>query len=100
MHAFREFQAELEKLHQQSERSRRIERAAAVERIRALIADCAILPEELARAWEGTAHAPPAARATATTPKYRDPATGATWSGRGRAPKWLVGADRSRFEVR
>lgn len=25
-------------------------------------------------------------------PKYRDPKTGATWSGRGRAPAWLAGA--------
>ncbi|NIE66851.1 H-NS family nucleoid-associated regulatory protein [Burkholderia sp. Ax-1719] len=31
---------------------------------------------------------------------YRDPKTGATWSGRGRAPAWLAGAkDRSRFLI-
>ncbi|WP_176327894.1 H-NS family nucleoid-associated regulatory protein, partial [Burkholderia vietnamiensis] len=31
---------------------------------------------------------------------YRDPKTGATWSGRGRAPAWLVGAkDRSKFLI-
>lgn len=33
-------------------------------------------------------------------PKYRDPATGATWSGRGRAPAWLAGAkDRKAFLI-
>ncbi|WP_408220049.1 H-NS histone family protein [Paraburkholderia dilworthii] len=33
-------------------------------------------------------------------PKYRDPKSGATWSGRGRAPAWLSGAkDRSRFLI-
>jgi DNA-binding protein H-NS len=33
-------------------------------------------------------------------PKYRDPRTGATWSGRGRAPVWLAGAkDRTAFLV-
>lgn len=33
-------------------------------------------------------------------PKYRDPATGATWSGRGRAPAWLAGAkDRTAFLI-
>ncbi|WP_144157535.1 H-NS family nucleoid-associated regulatory protein [Paraburkholderia sp. BCC1885] len=32
--------------------------------------------------------------------KYRDPKTGATWSGRGRAPAWLVGAkDPSKFLI-
>lgn len=33
-------------------------------------------------------------------PKYRDPATGATWSGRGKAPSWLAGAtDRAVFLI-
>lgn len=33
-------------------------------------------------------------------PRYRDPATGATWSGRGRAPAWLAGAkDRTVFLI-
>jgi DNA-binding protein H-NS len=32
--------------------------------------------------------------------KYRDPKTGAEWSGRGKAPGWLAGAkDRSRFLI-
>lgn len=31
--------------------------------------------------------------------KYRDPASGATWSGRGRAPQWLAGKDRDAFLV-
>jgi DNA-binding protein H-NS len=26
--------------------------------------------------------------------KYRDPVSGATWSGRGRAPHWIVGKNR------
>jgi DNA-binding protein H-NS len=29
--------------------------------------------------------------------KYRDPVTGATWSGRGREPQWIAGRDRDRF---
>lgn len=34
------------------------------------------------------------------TPKYRDPESGATWSGRGRAPAWLAGArDRSKLLI-
>jgi DNA-binding protein H-NS len=33
-------------------------------------------------------------------PKYKDPRTGATWSGRGPAPAWLASAkDRSRFLI-
>ena len=31
--------------------------------------------------------------------KYRDPVTGSTWSGRGRAPGWIAGKDRNEFLV-
>ena len=32
-------------------------------------------------------------------PKYRDPATGKTWTGRGRAPAWLEGKDKDKFLI-
>ncbi|MCA8022750.1 H-NS histone family protein [Burkholderia metallica] len=31
--------------------------------------------------------------------RYRDPETGATWSGRGRPPAWIDGKDRAPFEI-
>lgn len=32
-------------------------------------------------------------------PKYRDPATGATWTGRGKQPRWIEGKDRTPFAI-
>jgi len=32
-------------------------------------------------------------------PKYKDPMTGATWTGRGKTPKWLDGKDRTQFAI-
>ena len=32
-------------------------------------------------------------------PKYRDPLSGATWSGRGKTPKWINGTDRSQYAI-
>ncbi|QWD10026.1 H-NS histone family protein [Polynucleobacter paneuropaeus] len=32
-------------------------------------------------------------------PKYRNPANGETWTGRGKAPKWIEGRDRSSFLI-
>ncbi|KVS70069.1 H-NS family nucleoid-associated regulatory protein [Burkholderia cepacia] len=32
-------------------------------------------------------------------PRYYDPETGQTWSGRGREPNWLRGKDRRLFEL-
>jgi DNA-binding protein H-NS len=31
--------------------------------------------------------------------KYRDPLSGATWSGRGKTPRWINGADRSQYAI-
>lgn len=33
-------------------------------------------------------------------PKYRDPETGNTWTGRGKAPKWLSGKSREDFRIK
>ncbi|KVL27716.1 MULTISPECIES: H-NS histone family protein [unclassified Burkholderia] len=32
-------------------------------------------------------------------PRYFDPVSGATWSGRGREPHWIRGKDRRKFEL-
>ena len=35
---------------------------------------------------------------TKVAPKYRHRVTGATWTGRGKQPKWFTGADQSEIE--
>ncbi len=35
----------------------------------------------------------------AIKPKYLNPATGQTWTGRGREPKWIRGKDRNEFLI-
>jgi len=32
-------------------------------------------------------------------PRYRDPATGKTWAGRGRTPRWLEGRNKAEFLI-
>jgi DNA-binding protein H-NS len=32
-------------------------------------------------------------------PKYRDPVSGATWTGRGRAPNWIAGKNREDYLI-
>lgn len=39
------------------------------------------------------------ANASTVLPKYRDPATGATWTGRGKPPNWINGKDRTQFLI-
>lgn len=31
--------------------------------------------------------------------KYKDPDSGATWTGRGKPPRWIAGKDRATFEI-
>lgn len=82
--------------------ARKREIAAVVKQINALIEQYGLTPQELrfpkrSTATEESVSAKPAARkkakpaASAVAPKYRNPETGDTWSGRGRAPKWVVG---------
>ena len=32
-------------------------------------------------------------------PKYRDPVSGSTWTGRGKPPKWIQDKDRAQFVI-
>ncbi|MDR2990707.1 MAG: H-NS histone family protein [Burkholderiaceae bacterium] len=41
----------------------------------------------------------PAGDRTVSVPKYRDPQSGKTWSGRGRTPVWLHGKDRLAYLI-
>lgn len=72
------------------------QRSGVVNQIKALMAQHGITADDL------TTQKPPRTASAATKPpkdgvnkvaaKYRDPATGATWTGRGLKPRWLVTA--------
>jgi DNA-binding protein H-NS len=38
-------------------------------------------------------------KGTKAAPKYRDPETGNTWTGRGKPPHWIAGKDRAQFAI-
>lgn len=90
--------ADLEKmtadLEKQINDARRAERTGVVNQIKSLMAEHGITVEDLsAKAVR------PSTKAAGSTegvrkvaPKYRDPVTNETWSGRGLQPKWLRAA--------
>lgn len=75
-------------------------RSEALRDAREKIALFDLTPAELGLAGRGRpAKVQQPARAS-VAPKYRDPESGATWSGRGKPPKWIAGQDdRSRFTI-
>lgn len=68
----------------------REERAAAIEQIRDLMNQYGLTLADLGGRTPATRA--PSANGPKVAPKYRDPATGATWSGRGLQPRWLKAA--------
>lgn len=38
-------------------------------------------------------------RYTPVLPKFKDPASGSTWSGRGKTPRWLVGKNKELYRL-
>lgn len=86
--------AELDRL---IEETRKAEQSGAIAEARALIAEFELTSEDV---FGGTKKARTSAtKGTKVEAKYRDPATGATWTGRGRAPAWIADKDRSAFKI-
>lgn len=100
-----EIMAQIEALQKQAEEIRAAEQADVIADIRQKMRDYDLTAADL-----GLAPAAPSSRTepakredkrAAVKPKYRDPATDKTWTGRGVAPKWMkeaVEAGRSRDE--
>ena len=89
---YRELLAERAALEEQIATVRAQERGAALATIRQLMVDFAITAGELDGKREKRSRAPVEA-------KYRDPASGKTWSGRGKPPAWIAGKDRGVYLI-
>ncbi|WP_063551523.1 H-NS family nucleoid-associated regulatory protein [Burkholderia territorii] len=87
-------QAQLAQLDRRIRAARRNERQAALVQVRQLVTSYALTAREVF----GQGYSDRAKLFTVGA-KYRDPATGATWSGRGRAPVWIAGRDRAAFLI-
>lgn len=86
-------QAALErKIREKKEATKR----AIISQIVEVVATYEIPVEELVDALGGVKIKRKGVKAKA---KYRDPQTGAVWSGRGKEPAWIKGKDRTPFEI-
>ncbi|VWD59714.1 H-NS histone [Burkholderia lata] len=98
MATYRQLTAQLERLQQKIDKEREKAIADAIADIRAKIEEYDITPEELGFRPVGAAAAA-AKPKRPSPPKYLNPKTGETWSGRGRSPTWL-GKNRARFLIK
>jgi DNA-binding protein H-NS len=95
---YEEIQAKIADLQAQAIKVKAEEKAQAIEAARAMIDSYGITAKDL-----GLDKAPKVKTGpkpgNKVAPKYRDPLTGATWSGRGKTPNWINGADRSVYAI-
>jgi DNA-binding protein H-NS len=106
MKTYTQIQAEIAKLEKQANAARKGEIAGVVKRIKEAIAEYGLTAQDLGFS-RGKATAKPAAKARKNgkpvavgVVKYRDPATGKTWTGRGKPPNWIKGAkNRDQFLI-
>ena len=87
MTTYSELKAQAAELLKQAEKLRKEEIRGVVAEIRARMAEYGITIDDLGI----TAKA--GSKGKAVKPKYRNPATGATWTGRGKPPNWLKEAE-------
>jgi DNA-binding protein H-NS len=97
MSTYKELEAELVKLRARTEEARLRELASVTAEIKQKIADYGITAADLGFATQVRAGRKPK---QAIPPKYRNPRTHETWSGRGRPPAWISEGSRERFLIK
>lgn len=83
MASYKELTAQIEALKQQAEAVRKSEIAGVVAQIKAKMTEFGLTIADLAGGGRGVR------KGAVVAPKYRNPATGETWTGRGKQPRWL-----------
>ncbi len=98
MATYKQLTAQLAKVQAQMAEAREKELAATIAQIKEQIAEYGITAEELGFSSKRGAAAKKAG--SAKPAKYRDPKTGKTWTGHGRAPAWIASVkNRTRFLI-
>ncbi|MEM5372096.1 H-NS family nucleoid-associated regulatory protein [Paraburkholderia azotifigens] len=106
MATLQSLQAKIAKLTAQAEAIVKKDSTAVITKIRELMEKHNLTTADIdAHIGDGKKHgrklgAAAAVKSSASAVKYRDPKTGATWTGHGRAPAWIANAkDRSKFLI-
>ncbi|WP_082727886.1 H-NS histone family protein [Burkholderia mayonis] len=97
MATYEELKAQLDALNKEAEAAKQREISTVLSEIREAVLRFEIRPEQIFPHW--TRLRSPDKRRGPISPKYRNPMTGETWSGRGRAPKWMSGLPRDEFVI-
>lgn len=97
MTSYKELLKQREQLENQIKEARNKELADAVNQVRSLVSEFSLTAEDVFPPARGKRSSTAGSK---VAPKYKNPETGETWTGRGKAPKWIAGAeDRDKFAI-
>ncbi len=97
MSTYKDLLQQRDSLEKQISEARSREFSDAVSRARAIVGEYDLAPQDIFPALRLRNAGAPKSKVAA---KYRDPATGSTWTGRGKAPRWIQDQDRAHFEIK
>lgn len=97
MTTYQEYKEKIAELENLADAARKAELQSAKEKIATIMREYGLTLADLG----GAAKPAKPVKTRAPVPmKYRDDVTGASWTGRGRAPKWLEGKDKANFLIK
>ena len=94
MSSYNELLAQRELLDKQIKEAVQREKADGIAKAKAIIEQYDLSASDLFSRKAGSK-----AGGGKVAPKYRNSTTGETWTGRGKAPKWIDGRDRSNYLI-
>ena len=98
MTTYAEYVEQITKLQVLAEAARKNEINGAINKIKELMQRHGVSIEDLS---SGSRAKPAKAKVSATVAsQFKNPETGETWTGRGRAPRWLDGKDREAYRIK
>ena len=93
MPSYQELLAQREQLDKQIKEAIALEKADGIAKAKLIIEQYGLSASDLFSRKAGKSAGGKVA------PKYRNSSTGETWTGRGKAPKWIEGKDRSAYLI-
>lgn len=96
MSTYHDYQKQIAELQAKAEEVRRTELTEAKAKIHSIMSEYGLTLADLGSGTKPAAKAP----RKPVDIKYKDEATGDTWTGRGRAPRWLEGKDKAHYLIR
>lgn len=100
MASYKELIQQREALEQAIAAARQSEISQALTQVKALVNDFGLTADDVFGSGSKVRISKTVSKPSGkVAPKFRDPVTGATWTGRGKAPKWIQDKDRAAFVI-